>query len=235
MPISWRDDGQKKLLTEIADGTWKHGNVLIEQDRLRPGKVVRARRLHALRGEEERRDLGRHQSRDDMLPRGGHADGRALALRRPRHRGLPRPDQAAPAGYQRDSKASSRWGHGRDPDAPADQGPPGQGQRWRKTKCRVIARRLATWLAERNVARVYVEDFSGIRDGEPERLEGGLHVWTRIQEWPYHELQMRLSACLAELGIETIVVSRTTSPRRAPAAATSPRRTATSAAGSSGA
>jgi hypothetical protein len=216
VPISWRDDGQKKLLTEIADGTWKHGNVLIEQDRLRPGKWyarVAYTRFVAKKKEGISAAINRGmtcflaavtQTGEPWLYDGHDIEAYLGQIKRRRQ------------SYQRDSKASSRWGHGRDRTLRPIKVLQDKGQRWRKTKCQVIARRLATWLAERNVARVYVEDFSGIRDGEPERLEGGLHVWTRIQEWPYHELQMRLSACLAEPASRPSSSSRTTSPRRAP-------------------
>jgi len=207
VPITWRDDGQKKLLTEIAEGRWKHGNVLIEQDRLRPGKWyarVAYTRFVPKKKEGISAAINRGmvcflaavtQTGEPWLYDGHDIESYLRQIKRRR------------TSYQRDSKASARWGHGRDRTLRPIKTLQDKGQRWRKTKCQVIARRLATWLAERNVARVYVEDFSGIRDGEPEKLEGGMHVWTRIQEWPYHELQMRLSACLSELGIETIVVS----------------------------
>lgn len=206
VPISWKDDGQKKLLTEIADGHYRHGNVLIEQDRLRPGKWYA--RIAYTRFVDKRKEgisasINRGmvcflaavtQAGEPWLYDGHDIEAYLGQIKRRRQ------------SYQRDSKASARWGHGRDRTLRPIKVLQDKGQRWRKTKCQVIARRLATWLAERNVARVYVEDFAGIRDGEPEKLEGGLHVWTRIQEWPYYELQMRLSACLAESGIETIVV-----------------------------
>jgi hypothetical protein len=106
-------------------------------------------------------------------------------------------------------KASNRIGHGRPRALRTIEHLAGVGERWRQTRCQVIARRLATWLADRGVSRVYLDDFTGIRDSPPETLDAKdpkrqQWIWERIQEWPYYQLGMRLEACLMEYGIECI-------------------------------
>jgi transposase len=103
--------------------------------------------------------------------------------------------------YQYDSKASNRWGHGRARTLRPIETLQGKAERWRQTKCQTIARRFARWCEERQITLVKLEDFSGIRDGLPEKLEGGKFVWDRIQEWPYFQLETRIASCLEEVGI----------------------------------
>jgi IS605 OrfB family transposase len=108
--------------------------------------------------------------------------------------------------YQHDSKASGRSGHGRKRILRPAEKLEAKGQRWRETKCQTVARRFVDWLAKRNIGRLYIEDFSGIRNGPEEALEGGKYVWDRIQEWPYYQLEMRLISCAEEAGIQVIKV-----------------------------
>lgn len=109
--------------------------------------------------------------------------------------------------HQRQVKASARIGHGRVRTLRPIEHLSGKAERWRETRCQVIARRFVTWLSKEGVTRLYLDDFSGIRDTPPELLEGGQWIWERIQEWPYYQLQMRISSCCEEAGIETIVRS----------------------------
>lgn len=112
--------------------------------------------------------------------------------------------QARRKRYQWSSKASGRSGHGRARMlAPLDK-LEAKGERWRATKCQTIARRFVAWIVEQGVTVLYMENLSGIRDGEPEKLEGGKFVWDRIQEWPYYQLGERIQSCCAEAGIEVV-------------------------------
>lgn len=80
-----------------------------------------------------------------------------------------------------------------------------KGERWRATLCQQIARSYADWLASRGVSRLYMEDFSGIRDSEPDAHgQRWKPIWTRIQEWPYYQLGQRLKSCCEERGIDVV-------------------------------
>ncbi|HEX9136080.1 MAG TPA: transposase [Nitrospirota bacterium] len=206
LPIEAKDAHQKTLLQKLASGEWKSGQIMLERDRIRPGKWY-------LRVAYKRRVPKRTEGISAAVNRGISfflacvtAKGESWLYDATDIEAYLKQIQRRRQQYQRASKASGRDGRGRTrilrPIEPLFQ----KGENWRKTKCQVVARRLARWLAERNVCRLYIEDFSGIRDGEPEKLEGGEYVWKRIQEWPYYQLQMRLEACLQEYGIETIVV-----------------------------
>lgn len=109
--------------------------------------------------------------------------------------------------YQRQVRASARIGHGRVRTLRPIEHLSGKAERWRETRCQTVARRFVDWLVKEGVSRLYLDDFTGIRDVPPEALEQGQWIWTRIQEWPYYQLQMRISACCEEAGIETIVRS----------------------------
>lgn len=207
VPLVARDESQRDLLDKLVSGEWKHGNVLVEQDRLRPGKWyarIAYTRYVPLRQEGVAAAINKGirtfvaavtETGESWLYDGYDIEAYLKQIQRRRQR------------YQRDAKASGRWGHGRARTLRPIKPLLAKGENWRRTRCQVIARRLAEWLGARNVSRVYIEDFSGIRDGEPEKLEGQKYVWDRIQEWPYYQLQMRLQGCLEELGIAVTVVS----------------------------
>lgn len=108
--------------------------------------------------------------------------------------------------YQYDSKASARWGHGRQRTMRPTFILRQKGERWRQTKCQTIARRFAEWCAKEHVKTVYIEDFSGIRKGDEKLLQGGKRIWDLIQEWPYYQLQTRMVSCLEEVGIQALLV-----------------------------
>ena len=104
------------------------------------------------------------------------------------------------------SKASSRWGHGKTRTLKPMLVLTGKAERWRQTKCQVIARQFARWVHDHGYTCVYMEDFSAIRDSLPERMQAGKRAWDLVQEWPYYQLGQRMQSCLEELGIQTVTV-----------------------------
>lgn len=109
--------------------------------------------------------------------------------------------------YQRQIKASARISHGRRRALRPIQHLQGQGEAWRETRCQVIARRFVSWLITEKVGRLYIDDFSGIRETPPEELRGGETIWKLIQEWPFYKLQMKVISCCEESGIEVVIRS----------------------------
>lgn len=107
--------------------------------------------------------------------------------------------------YQRQVKASSRGGHGRTRTLRPIEHLQGKGEAWRETRCQTIARRFVGWLVTEGVGRLYIDDFSGIRDQPPETLWQGEWIWKKIQEWPYYKLQTKIISCCEEVGIECVV------------------------------
>lgn len=207
VPMRPRDDHQTNILARIASGEWKHGQAVFEQDRLRPWKwYVRLAYKRLIPKARQGIAAGINRGCRAMIAawtETGEAwiyDGQDIEA-------YLKQMQARRRRFQNASKASGRHGHGRARMLRPTEALEGKAQRYRQTRCQVIARRLARWLFERHVNIVYIEDFGGIRDGLPENLEGGKYVWDRIQEWPYSQLQMRLVACLEELGIEATSVS----------------------------
>src|SRR5260370_41807277 len=120
--------------------------------------------------------------------------------------------QARRREIQRDIVASARVGHGRARALAPIAKLEAAGERWRKTKNQTVARRLADWLLARGagkhplarIGKLYLEDFSGIRDSDWDTLDGGKVIWDRIQEWPYYALGQALKNCLQAEGIEVI-------------------------------
>jgi len=207
IPITPRDPRQQADLAKIATGEWKIGDARVEQDRLRPRRWFI--RIAYTRFVEKKTggitaaiNRGIRAFLVAATAKGSHwvYDGEDIEA-------FLKQVQRRRKSYQYASKASSRWGHGRQrtlrPIKPLED----KATRWRETKCQVIARQLARWLDQEGVTCCYVEDFVGIRHSPPEKLEGGVPVWQRIQEWPYHQLLTRLVSCLDELGIETVVVA----------------------------
>lgn len=110
--------------------------------------------------------------------------------------------QARRRSYQYASKASNRDGRGRrrllnDPTEHLQ----GRAQRYRETKNHVIARRLIAECVRRGIGFLYIEDFSGIRNGEPTDLVGGKTVWDLIQEWPCYDLMLKIIDKAEQAGI----------------------------------
>jgi hypothetical protein len=204
VPVVPRDGRQQYELEALATGRWKLGDVAVQQDRLRPGRwflrfayttfvPLRTEGLTAAINRGMIRFLAAvvegEGTRDVWLYPGAQIEAFLKQV------------QARRRAYQNDSVASARWGHGRKRTLLPLHVLEDKGHRWRRTMCQTIARRFVDWLVSRGVSRLVIEDFSGIRDGEPEALQGGKFVWDRIQEWPYHDLETRIKSCCAERGI----------------------------------
>lgn len=206
LPLVARDPFQESQLVALTTGQWRIGQVTIERD---PKRFYRYYIRIAYTRLIERRKEGVHAA----INRGMRCfvaavtdTGEAWVYDGEDIEAYLKQVQRRRREYQYASKASDRWGHGRHRTLRPIERLSGQAERWRETRNQTIARRLARWLAARNVSTLYIEDFTGIRMGEPERLAGGKYVWDRIQEWPYYELGSRLTACLEEEGITTVVV-----------------------------
>jgi len=114
--------------------------------------------------------------------------------------------------YQYASWSSGRRGHGRKRILEPTDKLSGKATRYKDTYNQTKARAYADKFLAQGVGHVFIEDFSGIRDGEPEKLKvrGSKRqkwVWDRIQEWPFYDFQMRLQSCLDEYGIGHTKVS----------------------------
>ena len=207
LPIEARDTHQREILAKLASGEWKVGEVRIERDRLRPAKwymrVSYKRKVpKVLTGLSAAINRGMKcflvaliEGGETWVYEANDIEAYLKQIQRRRRE------------YQYGVKASNRVGRGRPRALKSIEHLAGKAERWRQTRCQVIARRLAKWLADRKVSRVYLDDFTGIRDSPPETLIGTAYsqkyIWERIQEWPYYQLGMRLKACLNEYGIET--------------------------------
>jgi hypothetical protein len=200
-----RDDYQKSVLDHLVDGSWRLGRVTLEQDRLRPDRwflKLAYKRLVAKRLSGKACGINRGirfflaavaEGGEEWIYDGADIEAFLKQVQRRRR------------SYQNQVSASARTGHGRTRTLVPIEQLAGKAERWRRTRCQVIARRFAEWCAARGIARVYVEDFSGIRDGEPDRI--GERNWIRVQEWPYYQLEQRIRSCLEERGIQVETVS----------------------------
>lgn len=195
------------VLSAIVDGTAKIGALSIEEDRRRPGRwymrLAYKRKVSRVVPNARAAAINRGivcflaavtSEGEDWLYDGDDIEAYLKQVQRRRRR------------YQYQLKASMRGGHGRKRTIRPIEHLSGKVERWRETRNQTIARRLADWFREREITRVFLENFEGIRDGAPEKLEGGQWSWQRVQEWPYYQLQMRLISCLEEYGIGVEVV-----------------------------
>lgn len=201
-----RDDRQREQLRELCAGTtWQVGQVMLERDRRRMSRFYvriaytrlvprRTGGIAAAINRGMRCFLAMVAGDEAWVYDGEDIEAYLKQIQRRRRQ------------YQYASKASARWGHGRTRTIRPIEHLSGMAARWRQTRNQVIARRAAEWLASRGVDRLYIEDFEGIRNGEPETTPGGRWIWERIQEWPYFDLCSRLVSCCEELGIVAHVV-----------------------------
>jgi transposase len=201
LPITARDARQKRELEAIRSGEWRHGAANIIRDRLRPSRwyltIAYTRKI----------EKPAHAAKTAAVTIGMRAflvalvgeeswiyDGHDIEA-------FLRQIQNRRREYQRDSKASNRWGRGRGrtlkPIAVLER----KADNWRDTKIKTIARRLATWLRDRGVTTVVREDFSSVRDAPWEKLAGEKYTWDRVQQWPYYRMGVALDNALAEYGI----------------------------------
>jgi transposase len=216
LPLSIKDTRQKEVIEKLVTGSWKTGELKIEQDRLRPQKWyarISYTRIVDLRTGGIKAAINRGirnflvmvaETGDREIHDGNEIEAFLKQI------------QARRRSYQRQIKRSSRIGHGRrralEPIVKLED----KATRWRKTRNQTLARRCAIWLRDRGVTTLYLEDFTAIRDSPPEKLEGGQYVWERIQEWPYYDLGQRITACVEEYGIEVTVLMPENISRRCP-------------------
>lgn len=201
VPMVPRDEHQRTMLAKIASGEWRHGPALLQRDRLRPSRwYVRLSYTRLVPKQTEGIAAALNRGMRFFLM-GVTSTGETWSYEGNDIAAYLAQMQRRRKQYQRDAKAAGRSGRGRRVILRPIKPLLGKAERWRQTKCQTIARRFAHWLSERNVKELWMEDFSGIRDGLPERLEGGKSIWDRIQEWPFYQLGMRIRSCAEEAGI----------------------------------
>lgn len=208
-PLKAHDAHIRNILQGLVAGTIRMGEVKLDQDRRRPGRwYVRFSYTRQIQIGPERRAhvVGVNRGINCFLAAVGSDGDRWLYDGKDIVAYL-KQTQRRRREYQRDSKASSRWGHGRTRTLKPIFVLQGKAERWRQTKCQTIARQFALWVQKNGYTQVYLEDFSGIRDALPEKLEGGKRVWDMVQEWPYYQLGQKMVSCLEEIGVGVTVVS----------------------------
>lgn len=218
IPIEARDGYQRRTLEALSTpGTVKIGRALIERHRQKRGKwfltLTYTRKVERATGAIEaaiNRGMVCFLAAVTTTGQQWLYDGNDIEAHLRHIQGRRRE-------YQRDVIASGRTGHGRARTLRPIENLQAAGERWRKSKCQAIARRFSEWLVARGVSRLYVEDFEGIRDGDPDNLAGGKEVWERIQEWPYYQLGTRITSCCEENGIDVVTVPAHWISRRCPA------------------
>ena len=206
-PVKAYDRHVKSILEGMLGKSLQMGQVTIEQDRLRPGKwYVRfayTKQVQMVTGSE--RAVGINRGMVCFLVALG-TDGKRWLYDGNDIVSYLKQMQRRRQDYQRDSKVSERWGHGLKRTIAPVLVLSGKAERWRATKCQTIARNFAQWVHEEGYTVVYLEDFKGIRDSIPEKLQGGKRIWDLIQEWPYYQLGSRIVSCLEEVGIRVEIV-----------------------------
>lgn len=205
LPIEAKDAYQLELLSSLSSDSARLGACQITEDRKRPGKwyVRMAYRKRALRSTATKSAAinkgiltflaGVTESGERWMYDGHDIEAYLQQVQARRRR------------YQKQVRASNRTGHGRMRTLRPIEHLQGQGEAWRDTRCQTIARRFVRWLVTEGIGRLYIDDFSGIRDQPPEGLIRGEWIWGRIQEWPFYKLQMKIISCCEEVGIQTIV------------------------------
>lgn len=198
--IEPRDEHSTFLLGQIASGAWKHGTISIEEDSRRRGRwFVRIAYKRRIVAEKAVRYCAINRGLRNFLvavtdtgatytERGDDIEATLKSFQKQRR------------GYQAQSHGSNRWGHGRVRTLKPIERLLAKGERWRATRNQTLARQFGRFCVEQGVGMVFVEDFSGIRAGEPPA--GNDWIWQRIQEWPCYQLQTRIQSVLQELGIE---------------------------------
>lgn len=214
LPLCPRDARQQRELEELRTGVVRSGEVTIQKDRRKPWKwsvrVAYTRKVERRQGAVWGAvTLGLRCFLAAVVDSGEPwlYDGHDIAA-------YLRQVQRRRQSYQRDSKASRRWGHGRTRTLRPIEILEGKADRWRASKLATIGLRLATWLRARGVTHVALEDFTGIRDAREDEI--GERVWRAVQEWPYFRQQTVLASKLAEMGITVVEVPAAYNTKRCP-------------------
>jgi transposase len=215
--IDVRDAYQRNLLEQLLlwkdskgkpNEGWEAGDLKIEQDRKRPSKWyarISYKRLVPVKkcgkAAAVHRGIRNHLvaviegERKPWVVDGAEIEAYLKQYQRRRRE------------YQNAWHTSGRKGRGRKVALRPTEPLQGKVDRWRRSTNQRHARRLVEWLVKNDVRVLFIEDLSSIRDGEPERLEGGEHVWKRVQEWPFYDVGTRIESCANEAGIVCKVVS----------------------------
>lgn len=202
VPVTAYDPYSRSLLHGLSTGEVKHGELKIERDRRRPGRwYIRVAYTRLV-------DPVARTAKECAVTIGicsivsalGNDGARWIYDGRDIEAYLYRTQQRRQS-YQRSRKASNRFGRGLRSALSPIKILEGKAERYRADKCQTIARRLALWIRDQGYTHVYVSNFSGVRDGLEEYLQGGYSVWKRIQNWPFYQMQGRLQSCLEEYGI----------------------------------
>jgi len=205
IPIYGRDDYQQNILTMLASDDSRMGAAQITEDRKRPGRwYLRIAYRKRIEKTTDVKTAGINKGIICFLA-AATEDGRRWTHDGADIEAYLKQVQSRRQRYQRQVKSSGRIGHGRTRTLRPIEHLRGQGEAWRDTRCQTIARRFVDWLVTEKVGRLYIDDFSGIRDSLPENLEKGDWIWNRIQEWPFYKLQMKVISCCEERGIETVI------------------------------
>lgn len=207
LPISARDGATKKrylakLLSELAGSNVKFGACQISEDRMRPGRwfvrIAYTRRVDA--AVVGKNDCAIHLGIVNFMAALG-SDGERFIIEGNDIRTHLAQIQARRRSYQRQIKYSNRTGRGREAALAASRKLAGAHERWVDTTIQRIARSIANWVKEHGYSRVYMPDFTRVRDSVPELLERSDSVYQWLQEWPYYRMQQAIRSCLEEVGI----------------------------------
>ena len=184
IPLVARDEYMREALSLVTDDSARMGALQITEDRQRPGRWyvrIAYRRLVQAKsgGKSAAINKGMVCFLAGVTDTGAQwlYDGNDIAA-------FLAQVQSRRQHYQRQVKASGRIGHGRVRTLRPIEHLSGKAERWRQTRCQVIARRFVDWLSKEGVTRLYVDDFSGIRDTPPELLEQGEWIWKRSKSGP---------------------------------------------------
>lgn len=213
--LSPKDARQREECAKLGSGEWRAGETTIKRDRLRPSRwYVRVAYTRAVPRATGGVDAAVTRGMRCFLV-AALASGETWFYDGEDIEATLKQFQRRRREYQYASKASGRWGHGRARTLAPTKHLEAKADRWRECRLAVIASRLAHWLAERKVTRVFLEDFSGVRDVPPEMLETangdevrGKWIWDRVQEWPYYRQALALASALDALGIAVVQVPK---------------------------
>lgn len=205
LPVYGRDEYQMGILTMLSSDSARMGALQLSEDRKRPGRwYVRIAYRKLAERSTATKSAGINKGIVCFLAAATESGSRWMYDGADVEAFL-KQVQARRQRYQRQVKASGRIGHGRARVLRPIESLQGKGEAWRDTRCQVIARRFVEWLVTEGIGRLYIDDFSGIRDALPENLAKGEWIWNRIQEWPFYKLQMKIISCCQERGIETVI------------------------------
>jgi ribosomal protein S27AE len=211
IPIKTKDQQQYNSLLKVARGEWKRGEAAIMRERKDRGKGGGPVNKWFLRISYKKKVELSTEADYAALNRGiayflvGYAsNGERYILDGDDIRAHLKMLQGRRRQHQRVYRhaGSNRKGHGRKRALKPISHLYAKGEWWRETYNQTKARDFTNWCIKNNVVRVYLANFTNIRNDYVDKLEGGKRLWDLIQEWPYYNLQMRVISCLEEAGIE---------------------------------